>query len=311
MRKALAGAVVLLSLTTTFMLLAAPVHAAEQTVAVRDNLFDPATKSVNVGDTVRWTNSSTVTTHNVTFDAPLSANLGDMAPGGGSGSQSVSPAFTTAGTFTYFCRFHQASGMRGTIVVGGGTGSTLTPTGNARITISPTTAVPGSAITVSGTGFPANTAIDLLVAGAVLGNTTSDANGNFSAPLTIPASAGPPGSYPVIATVRGSNPPNTTPPVNLQITGAGGTTVTTLAPGSVTPTTLATGTALPSAIPPSIGVPPGSSGTTFNSAPGTARTGRNEQLMMVVAAIALAMGTLLVMITPKAGRHARKALKFF
>ena len=48
MRKALAGAVVLLSLVmSSLMLLAAPASAAEQTVTVQDNRFDPQSKSVN------------------------------------------------------------------------------------------------------------------------------------------------------------------------------------------------------------------------------------------------------------------------
>src|SRR5438552_10740744 len=121
MRKALAGAVVLLSLVmSSLMLLAAPASAAEQTVTVQDNRFDPQSKSVNVGDTIRWTNEGTAT-HNVTFDPPLGANLGDMGPASTApNNQSVSPVFTTAGTFTYFCRFHQSQGMTGTVVVAGG-----------------------------------------------------------------------------------------------------------------------------------------------------------------------------------------------
>ena len=95
MRKALAGAVVLLSLVmSSLVLFAAPASAAEQTVTVRDNSFDPQSKSVNVGDTIRWTNEGTAT-HNVTFDPPLGANLGDMGPASTApNNQSVSPVFT-------------------------------------------------------------------------------------------------------------------------------------------------------------------------------------------------------------------------
>jgi len=78
--------------------------------------------------------------------------------------------------------------------------------------------------------------------------------------------------------------------------GSTDSTVTTLAAGG-----------LPSSRPPGV---TGVSGTNFGGATGTAgtaRTGRNEHLMMVVAAIALAMGTLLVMVTPKPGRHAKRA----
>ena len=88
------------------------------------------------------------------------------------------------------------------------------------------------------------------------------------------------------------------------MTTAAGTTVTTLGSTGSTVTTLASG--LPSSLPP--GASPGTSGTSFGgAATGTPRTGRNEHLMMVVAAIALALGTLLVMVTPKPGRHAKRA----
>jgi len=296
MRKALAGAVVLLSLLTSFALFALPAGAVEQAVTARDFAFDPATKNVNVGDTIRFTNTSTTTTHNVTFETPSNTNLGDMSPGG----SVVSPAFPTAGTFTYFCRFHVAQGMRGTVIVGSGTVST---TGTRTITVSPTSVAPGGTFTVSGTGFPPGTTLDLLVNNVRLESTLTDANGNFSKPVTLPAGAGPPGSYPVVARAQTDQSISATTAV--QITAA--TTVTTVTPGSVTATTLATGTTLPSSLP-SSAPPPGASGTTYT---GTARTGRNEHLMMVVAAIALALGTLLVMVTPKPGRHAKKAFNLF
>lgn len=296
MRKALAGAVVLLSLVmSSLMLLAAPASALEQTVTVRDNSFDPATKNVNLGDTIKWTNSG-ANTHNVTFDAPLTANLGDMSPGG----SVFSPAFTTPGTFTYFCRFHQSSGMRGTVVVGGGGATT---TGAQRITSNATSIPLGGSITVQGTGWPASTQVDIFLTpgNASLATATSDASGNFSQLVAIPSN-GVAGTYQLNATVKG-NTAIAAPTLPLTVTGASGTTVTTSATGS-TVTTLATGS-LPSTLPPGAA---GTSGTSFGStAAGTARTGRNEHLMMVIAAVALALGTLLVMVTPKPGRHAKRA----
>ena len=297
MRKALAGAVVLLSLVmSSLMLLVSPASALEQTVAVRDNSFDPTTKNVSLGDTIKWTNSGS-NTHNVTFDPPLTANLGDMTPGG----SVFSPAFTTAGTFTYFCRFHQSSGMRGTVVVGGTT--SVGTTGGQKITSNATSIPLGGSITVQGTGWPASSQIDIFTTpgNASLATATSDASGNFSQLVAIPSN-GVAGTYQLNAAVKG-NPAVAASPLPLTITSAG-TTVTTSATGS-TVTTLATGS-LPSSLPP--GASPGSSGTNFGSAaPGTARTGRNEHLMMVVAAVALALGTLLVMVTPKPGRHAKRA----
>jgi len=295
MRKALAGAVVLLSLTmSSLMLLAAPASAIEQTVTVRDNSFDPQSKSVNVGDTIRWTNQG-ANTHNVTFDAPLSANVGDMTPG----TSVSSPVFTTAGTFTYFCRFHQSLGMTGTVVVGGGIGTT--PTGTPTITSNATSIPLGGSITVQGTGFPANTQVDILLLNSVLGTATTLAGGNFSQLVVIPAT-GQVGTYPLSARVK-NNPSVVSQTLNLTVTPAG-TTATTLGSTASTVTTLATGS-LPSSLP---GASAGTSGTSFGgTAAGTARTGRNEHLMMVVAAVALALGTLLVMVTPKPGRHAKRA----
>jgi plastocyanin len=295
MRKALAGAVVLLSLVlSSVMLLAAPASALEQTVTVRDNSFDPTSKTVSLGDTIKWTNSG-ANTHNVTFDPPLTANLGDMTPGG----SVFSPAFTTPGTFTYFCRFHQSSGMRGTVVVGGST------TGAQRITSNATSIPLGGSITVQGTGWPASSQLNIFLTpgNAQLATATSDGSGNFSQLVAIPSN-GVPGTYQLNAAVA-ATPAISAPPLPLTITAAAGTTATTSATAS-TVTTLATGS-LPSSLPP--GASPGSSGTNFGAggATGTPRTGRNEHLMMVVAAVALALGTLLVMVTPKPGRHAKRA----
>lgn len=296
MRKALAGAVVLLSLIITFALvLASPASAIEQSVDIRDNVFDPATKNINVGDTVRWTNRGT-NTHNVTFDAPLGTNLGDTT----ANTSSVSPAFNTPGTFTYFCRFHTAAGMRGTIVVGGGTA-----TGAPRITSNATTIPAGGSITVTGTGFPANSSIDIAVNNVNLNSATADASGNFPGTIVAVPATAPPGTYPLTAAVRG-NPSIAAPPLSLTVTAAG-TTVTTTQAGTVvttTPTTLATGSALPSSLP-ATAVPPGASSAVVSG--GTARTGANDRMFLNAAAVALALGTLLVMITPRPGRHARKA----
>lgn len=74
--------------------------------------FDPAELTVSVGTTVTWTNTDS-TEHTVTSGTPGTRSGvfdGTVAAGG-----TFSFRFTTAGTFTYFCRFHPT--MRGTIVV--------------------------------------------------------------------------------------------------------------------------------------------------------------------------------------------------
>src|SRR5207247_9688055 len=102
MRNALAGAVVLLSLVmSSLMLLAAPVSAAEVAVTATDFQFNPSTANANVGDTIRFTNVGP-SNHRVVFDAPLGTDLGEMSTTPPANT-SVSPMFTQAhvGTVPY------------------------------------------------------------------------------------------------------------------------------------------------------------------------------------------------------------------
>jgi LPXTG-motif cell wall-anchored protein len=94
--------------------LAAP-RAATQTVSIKDNLFDPKTITVNVGDTINWQyagqNEHTVTADDGSFES------GDLKAGE---KTSFSFTFTKAGTFAYHCKYHGGAGgqgMAGTIVV--------------------------------------------------------------------------------------------------------------------------------------------------------------------------------------------------
>lgn len=95
--------------------------AADQSVTIAGFAFSPKTVTVNVGDTVTWTNNDTVT-HTAT-----SAGNFDTGSIGGGASKSVT--FQTAGTFAYVCSIHAS--MSGTVVVraasGGSTGGSTTP----------------------------------------------------------------------------------------------------------------------------------------------------------------------------------------
>jgi plastocyanin len=72
---------------------------------------------INVGDTVRWTWRAGVHT--------ITSGEGSSAPDAGAlfdepsdaSNQTFSFTFNEAGTFPYFCRFHEAVNMRGVIVV--------------------------------------------------------------------------------------------------------------------------------------------------------------------------------------------------
>lgn len=101
-----------------------------------DSNVDHATITVPVGSTVTWTNQANNSPHTITFPVagqPLPSLPGDpfTPPMGGStydGTQvtnsgvlepgkDYSLTFTKAGTYVYYCLFHDQEGMEGTIVV--------------------------------------------------------------------------------------------------------------------------------------------------------------------------------------------------
>jgi plastocyanin len=87
--------------------------------------FMPDMVNISVGDTVHWTNPAFVT-HTVSFDPAQAATASNVAlPAGvapfGSGDieedQSYSHTFTVKGTYKYVCKYHEAMGMVGTVIV--------------------------------------------------------------------------------------------------------------------------------------------------------------------------------------------------
>lgn len=90
-------------------------------IFIQGMAFSPASKTITVGTTIKWTNQDGVT-HTVTSGTPGSPSglfdSGNIAPNGTS-----SYTFNQAGTFYYYCKIH--SSMTGTIIVqaaGGGGG---------------------------------------------------------------------------------------------------------------------------------------------------------------------------------------------
>lgn len=88
-------------------------------------VFLPATATINVGDTVKWTNPAVVL-HSVTFDPSVAVKPGNVVlPAGvapfdsGDMQQDAvfSHTFTVTGTYKYICKMHEAMGMVGTVVV--------------------------------------------------------------------------------------------------------------------------------------------------------------------------------------------------
>jgi plastocyanin len=85
-------------------------QAAAGAVRIADFAFAPDTRSVKVGDPVKWTNQDGAT-HTVTADD------GAFDSGNLAGGKSFSFTFDKAGSYAYHCNIHQR--MTGTVTVTG------------------------------------------------------------------------------------------------------------------------------------------------------------------------------------------------
>ena len=106
--------------------------AADQSVAISGFSYSPASVTVNVGDTVTWTNSG-AQAHTATADDG-SWDTGNIA---GGGTDAVT--FATAGTFPYHCDIHPQ--MTGTVTVQAAAATTA-PVGGAGARTPPTDTAP-------------------------------------------------------------------------------------------------------------------------------------------------------------------------
>lgn len=71
--------------------------------------YSPSPVTIDVGDTIRWSNTSDIA-HTTTG----SAGWDSRSLGAG---DSFSHTFDSAGTFSYFCTIHGASVMSATVIV--------------------------------------------------------------------------------------------------------------------------------------------------------------------------------------------------
>jgi plastocyanin len=105
------------ALAAAFLLPTAPARSAETAntgaavaatvqVSMGDDFFSPQNVTINVGDTVSWTNGGS-DDHTATSTA---FNSGSMAPG-----DTFQHTFNTAGNYVYVCSFHDD--MTGTVTV--------------------------------------------------------------------------------------------------------------------------------------------------------------------------------------------------
>ena len=187
MKKALAtGAALLLAAAVAGMLSGAGrrVHAATTTVGVQDDLFNPASVTISVGDSVQW-NWTGSNPHTVSSTGAESFDSGAPQTAG-----SFSHAFNTIGSFGYLCAVHGAA-MSGTVVVQAAP-PTNTPTSTPTATNTPAaTNTPGPTNT-PGTTTPARTATGTPLA---TGTPAPSATGAVSTATAAPAQ---PAATPVI-----------------------------------------------------------------------------------------------------------------
>jgi plastocyanin len=167
-------------------------------------VFTLSAVTINVGDTVTWTNnSSSAINHTTTSDTPGLWDSGSLSQ-----TQSFSHTFTTAGTFGYHCSFHGSpgTGMAGTVTVNA---VPVAPVITSVLTASGTVGAPFS-YQIAATNVPTSYAASGLPAGL----TVDTATGLISGTPTV-AAAG------ASVTISATNGAGTTPAtLTLTITAA-------------------------------------------------------------------------------------------
>jgi plastocyanin len=134
---------------------ASSVLAADSAVTIAGFAFDPATVTVQVGDSVTWTNQDSAAHTATAGDGSF-----DTGPIANGGSETVT--FDTAGTFAFACSIHPP--MTGSVVVEAAGTTARSSGGGAAITPSPTDTEPG----VSDAGTYSAGAWALAVLGVVM-----------------------------------------------------------------------------------------------------------------------------------------------
>lgn len=111
---------VALGILISYLIIAGPSWGANFNVTVGPGgtfTFNPDTATITEGDTVTWTWASGVhTVTNGTGAAAPDAGILFYVPSNASNTLFVFQ-FNIAGTFPYFCRFHELSNMKGTVIV--------------------------------------------------------------------------------------------------------------------------------------------------------------------------------------------------
>ncbi|KJK42611.1 hypothetical protein UK23_36450 [Lentzea aerocolonigenes] len=120
---------------------AAPAAQQSTAVEIMGYSFQPATLTINAGDTVVWTNHDTAPHNVVGTNGPEKFTSPTLQQG-----QTYSYTFTKPGTYSYYCSIHPD--MKASVTVNGSTPPTTTTT------TAPPTTTPPTTTTTPPTGHP-------------------------------------------------------------------------------------------------------------------------------------------------------------
>jgi plastocyanin len=109
-------------------------EAANAAVAIQNISYQPATVTIQPGDTVVWTHADGETPHTVTSDTGAFDSSPTCAGAAGcmTGGDTFNHTFNAVGSFAYHCKIH--SSMHGTVVVQAATTTTRATTTTTRPT---------------------------------------------------------------------------------------------------------------------------------------------------------------------------------
>ena len=101
-----------LAIFLVFLVMIPSASAEEHNISITDDMkFDPEDLTINVGDTVNWTNNDGIEHTATSTDGPASFDSGNIAAG-----DSWSFTFTEAGTYNYKCDYHSSMNASITVV---------------------------------------------------------------------------------------------------------------------------------------------------------------------------------------------------
>lgn len=188
-----------------------PASAADGSVSIASFAFSPASVTINVGDSVTWTNNQAGVSHAVTSDTGA-FDSGTLSSGG-----VFSHTFSTAGTFAYHCNIHPS--MQGTVIVQSATGPTNTPQATATQPAATNTPATPTSTTAASTATPTAT-----TPAATATATSPAATNTQPAPTTTAVGA---------ATATATRPATVLPPNTGSGSGDGGVGLPLIAGGAI------------------------------------------------------------------------------